>query len=267
MAACGGGPRHPFVVGMRRMAEPSSTPAAPDPSTEPSAAAAAAGPAPAAPAAAASGGWRVVEAAFLMSAPSVAECPPGDRPEFAFAGRSNVGKSSLLNALCGRRGLARTSRTPGRTQLLNAFDITLAGPAGVRLEVRCMDLPGYGYAAARREVREGFGPMVEGYLRERSALRALVLLVDARRGEITDLDHALLELATAHGRPALLVATKIDKLGASERGLVRRRLAATVGVRPRDVLLTSASDHVGLHGPDGLAADLAALCEAVPEPP
>jgi GTP-binding protein len=211
-------------------------------------------------------GWRVVDAAFLNSAPSVAECPPGDRPELAFAGRSNVGKSSLLNALTGRRGLARVSRTPGRTQLLNAFDLTLAGPDATRLPVRIMDLPGYGYAAARREVREGFGPMVEGYLRGRTALRALVLLVDARRGELSDLDLALLELASAHGRPSLLVATKIDKLGASERGLVRRRLAATVGARPHDVLLTSASAGIGLQGPDGLVADLAALCQAPPVP-
>jgi GTP-binding protein len=212
-------------------------------------------------------GWRVVHAAFVRSAPSVAECPPGDRPELALAGRSNAGKSSLLNALCGRRGLARVSRTPGRTQLLNAFDLTLAGPDGARVEARCMDLPGYGYAAARREVREGFGPMVEGYLRERTSLRALVLLVDARRGELSELDLALLELATAHGRPTLLVATKVDKLGASERGLVRRRLAAAVGARPRDVLLTSASTGLGLHGPGGLAADFADLATAPPERP
>jgi GTP-binding protein len=130
-----------------------------------------------------------------------------------------------------------------------------------------MDLPGYGYAAARREVREGFGPMVEGYLRERTSLRALVLLVDARRGELSELELALLELATAHGRPTLLVATKVDKLGASERGLVRRRLAAAVGARPRDVLLTSASTGLGLHGPGGLAADFADLATAPPERP
>lgn len=212
------------------------------------------------------GGWRVVDAAFVISAPHVQGCPPGDRPEFALAGRSNVGKSSLLNALCGRRGLARTSRTPGRTQLLNVFDLTLAGPGGERRALRCVDLPGYGFAAARREVREGFGPMIEGYLAERSALRALVLLVDARRGELGPLDLQLLEAATAHDRPALLVVTKIDRVGASERGLLRRRIAAAVNARSGDVLLTSASAGIGLYGPDGLAADLAALCQPSPDP-
>ncbi len=223
-------------------------------------------PGPASSSSPSAAGWRVVEAAFVVSAPSVDECPPGDRPEFAFCGRSNVGKSSLLNALTLRRGLARVSRSPGRTQLLNVFDVTLAGPGDARHHVRCVDLPGYGYAAARREVREGFGPMVEAYLAQRTALRALVLLVDARRGELGELDFALLELATANGRPALLVATKIDKLGASERGLLSRRLAETVGARPRDVLLTSASTHLGISGPHGLAAELAALSEAAPEP-
>ncbi len=210
-------------------------------------------------------GWRVVESVFLTSAPSVEGCPPGDRPEIAIAGRSNVGKSSLLNALTGRRGLARVSRTPGRTQLLNVFDLSLAGPEGQRQEIRCVDLPGYGFAAAHKAIRRGFAPMIEGYLAERQALRALILLVDARRGELTGHDRELLEFASEHERPTLLVVTKIDKLGASARGLLRRRLAAEVGARPSDILLTSASKGLGLSGPDGLAADLADLCQIDPE--
>ncbi|MEM9462370.1 MAG: ribosome biogenesis GTP-binding protein YihA/YsxC [Myxococcota bacterium] len=209
--------------------------------------------------------WRVTHAQFLQSAPAVEACPPGDRPEIAIAGRSNVGKSSLLNALTGRRGLARVSRTPGRTQLLNVFDLTLVGPGGANRALRCVDLPGYGFAATHRRVREGFAPMIEGYLSRREALRALVLLVDARRGALSELDRQLLEFVSAQQRPTLLVVTKIDKLGASARGLLRRRLATSVGARPRDVVLTSARTGAGLTGPDGLVADLAALCE--PEPP
>lgn len=215
------------------------------------------------------GGWRVVEANFVTSAPSIAECPHDGRPEVAFAGRSNVGKSSLLNALVGRKGLARVSRTPGRTQLLNVFDVELHGPQGARRSIRCVDLPGYGYAAAHAEIRRSFAPMIEGYLMGRQELVALILLVDIRRGTLGDLDLMLMEMVTEQQRPTLLVATKADKLGASKRGLVRRSLAAEVGARPRDVLLTSASSGLGISGPDGLAADLAALCEpqtAEPQP-
>ncbi len=213
------------------------------------------------------GGWRVVDASFVLSAPSVEQCPAGELPEVAFAGRSNVGKSSLLNALTGRRGLARVSRTPGRTQLLNVFDLRLAGPGGEQRKLRCVDLPGYGFAAAHKRVRETFAPMIGGYLAQRDTLRAMVLLVDARRGTLSELDRELLELASEHQRPTLLVATKADKLGASRRGLVRRQLAAAVGMSARDVLLTSASAGLGLQGRDGLAADLADLCaDAVVEP-
>lgn len=211
------------------------------------------------------GGWRVVQAHFVTSAPSVEDCPPADRPEVAFAGRSNVGKSSLLNALAGRKGLARVSRTPGRTRLLNVFDLELHGPDDARCSLRCVDLPGYGFAAARADVRRGFGPMIDGYLEKRESLRALVLLVDSRRGAPSELDMALLQLATEHEHPTLLVATKADKLGASKRGLVRRRMAEAVGADPRDVLLTSASTGLGLWGRDSLAADLAALAQDPPQ--
>jgi GTP-binding protein len=202
----------------------------------------------------------VVSAAFERSATRLAECPPQGVPEVAFAGRSNVGKSSLLNALCGRRDLARTSATPGRTQLLNFFALELEHESGERRAVRCVDLPGWGFASAPKAVRESFAPMVETYVRRREALRGFVLLVDARRG-VDDRDLELLELASARDVPSLLVATKADKLSAPERGLVRRRVAEAVGAHERDVLLVSSRTGIGVR--DGeLARDLARLAGA-----
>jgi GTP-binding protein len=208
-------------------------------------------------------GWRVVEASFVMSAPSVSECPKAQLPEVAFAGRSNVGKSSLLNALVGRTGLARTSRTPGRTQLLNLFDIRLHS-SGVSRTLRCVDLPGYGFVASGAKMRGRFAPMIEDYIAQRETLQAVILLIDARRG-LGDLDTQLLEYCTDEEVPAMLVVTKIDKIGASQRGVVRKDIAASVGVPPRDVLMTSASKGLGLNGPHGLAADLAALVAGAEE--
>lgn len=155
---------------------------------------------------------RARSARFVTSAADPAGFPPPDLPEVAFAGRSNVGKSSLINALCGAANLAKTSRTPGRTRLLNWFRV--APPKGEPLHF--VDLPGYGYARVPRAVRQGWRPLVEGYLRDRSALRGVVVLVDARRGPEED-ERDLLAWLADLGVPARAVLTKADKLSKSKR--------------------------------------------------
>lgn len=213
-------------------------------------------------------GWRVANASFVVSATGLEGAPPASPPEIAVAGRSNVGKSSLLNAFAGQRGLARVSKTPGRTQLLNFFDVDLRHPAHGDRSLRWVDLPGFGFARAARTVREGFGPMIESYLDGRETLRGLVLLVDARR-EPKEEELNLVQFMSRRQIPTLLCATKVDKLSRSERGLVARGIAAPFGIDPRDVLLTSSSSGEGLgddrkHG--GLCAELAELCAPLERP-
>lgn len=144
-------------------------------------------------------------ARFLTSAAQLAQLPPPDRPELAFAGRSNAGKSSALNKLCDHRQLARVSKTPGRTQLLNFFEL----PSG-----RLVDLPGYGFARAPRNLREGWGELIEGYLASRECLRGLVLVMDARR-PLTPFDRMMLGWAQAENLPCRLLLAKSDKLTSS----------------------------------------------------
>ncbi len=169
---------------------------------------------------------KILSAEFVVSATERSQFPAGDLPEIAFAGRSNVGKSSLLNALLGREGLARVSRTPGRTRLLNFFRVKIAGPPA--RECLFVDLPGYGYAKVAKTEREQWGPMIEGYLSQRPALRGIVLLTDIRRGEQEELD--LLTWAAERGLGRLAVATKVDKLPRGERAR---------GLRDMEALLTA----------------------------
>lgn len=202
-----------------------------------------------------SGGWRVASAAFERSADRLAGAPAGDLPEIAVTGRSNVGKSSLLNAFAGQRGLARVSRTPGRTQLLNFFRVVLRHPRRGDLPLRWVDLPGYGYADASEAVRSSFGPMIEGYLRGRDALVGLVLLLDSRR-EVSSYDRALLAFMADRDLWTLVCATKADKLSKAERGTLAARLTREFGLPRGQVLITSASEGLGLDD-GGLAAALA----------
>jgi len=159
---------------------------------------------------------KIVHAEFVAGAPATDKLPAPALAEVAFCGRSNVGKSSLMNTLVARRGLVRTSSTPGCTRQINVFEVRTADGLSLHLT----DLPGYGYAKLSKAEKKSWGPMLEGYLRERPTLRAAVLLFDARRGLEPD-DEQLLEFLRTP-RPAgeieiVLVATKLDKLSLSAR--------------------------------------------------
>ncbi len=158
-----------------------------------------------------------MKAAFLKSAFVEAHYPPPAMPEIAFAGRSNVGKSSLINALLGRKRLARTSSTPGRTQALNFFL--------VQDRFYFVDLPGYGYARVPLEVKKSWGAMVETYLRRRVNLRGVVLILDIRR-EPTEGDIQLLQWLNRYRIHPIPVLTKVDKLSRS-RSAARADLIGT----------------------------------------
>ena len=169
---------------------------------------------------------KILNAEFLTSATEPSQFPAGNLPEIAFAGRSNVGKSSLLNALLGRKHLARVSQAPGRTRLLNFFRVVASDKKGA--EFVFVDLPGYGYAKVSQAVREQWGPMIEGYLSTRPALRGVVLLTDVRRGEQDEIN--LVRWVQAQGLGLIAVATKIDKLPRGQRAEGIRDLEALLGV-------------------------------------
>jgi len=169
---------------------------------------------------------KILNAEFVASATDPAQFPAGGLPEVAFAGRSNVGKSSLLNALLGRKNLARVSRTPGRTRLVNFFRVVAAGRQGA--EFMFVDLPGYGYAKVAKAVQEQWGPMIEGYLSARSALRGVVLLTDVRRGEQEEID--LVRWVHGQGLKLIAVATKVDKLPRGRRVQGIRDLETLLGI-------------------------------------
>jgi GTP-binding protein len=168
-----------------------------------------------------------LELTFLTSAPDLKRCPPPDRPEVAVAGRSNAGKSSVLNRLTGNRQTAKVSKTPGRTQLLNFFDVQRIGRRVAR--GRLVDLPGYGFARAGREAQARWQAAVNRFLSERRSLRAVVLVMDIRH-PLQPYDVELIDWAAASELPMLVLLNKADKLkyGAQQAALakVRRHLAA-----------------------------------------
>ena len=189
---------------------------------------------------------------FVSSFPRVAQMPD-TVAEVALVGRSNVGKSSLLNALAQRTGLARTSKTPGATRLLNAFEL---GAEGSRRWL--VDLPGYGYAKASKAEKGRWNSMAEAYLADRDPLRGVLHLIDGEIGP-TGLDIQTADWLASVGLPVTYVATKADKVRPSRRGARRADLASKLGTEPGQVHWTSAAKGTGI--PE-LRALVAALLNA-----
>jgi len=188
---------------------------------------------------------QVVSAEFATTATRPEEWPRGTAPEFAFVGRSNVGKSSMLNALARRKGLARVSNTPGRTRALQFFDVSYRPtPAARPRPLRFCDLPGYGYAKVSRAERDRWAEMIEGYLRGRDVLRAVVLIVDARHPPAESDQDAATFLRHA-GRRLVVAATKMDKLPRTRQGAALRDAERALGLEPGEAVPFSAIEGTG----------------------
>ncbi|SAI57620.1 ribosome biogenesis GTP-binding protein YsxC [Bordetella trematum] len=184
-------------------------------------------------------------ASFFVSAARLDQLPPAGAPEVAFVGRSNAGKSTAINVLCNQRRLAFSSKTPGRTRLINMFD--LPDPLNPEQPLGFLvDLPGYGYASVAVSEKEKWADVLGGYLRDRSSLAGIVLLIDIRRG-VTDLDRRLADFIAPTGRPVLALLTKADKLPYGQRVrtvfAVRKQLA---DIGALHTVPFSATERIGL---------------------
>jgi GTP-binding protein len=188
---------------------------------------------------------KVLSAEFIKSATKPSEYPAGTLPEIAIAGKSNVGKSSLINTLVNRKNLAKTSSQPGRTQTINFFR--------VNEKISLVDLPGYGFAKAPLEVRKAWKPMVETYLQTREAIRLVILILDSRRGLAPE-DSNLLDWLDYHGIPALIVLTKADKLSQFERARQKKNLSLHPLLNKKPILFFSALTGEGKSELGGLIA-------------
>ena len=173
---------------------------------------------------------------FVTSALKPAQYPPPDHPEIAFAGRSNVGKSSLINTLINRKRLVKTSSTPGRTQMINFFILNN--------DLMLVDLPGYGYAKVPQAIRKNWGPMVETYLSQRTSLQAVVLLIDIRRLPGVE-EFNFIEWLRRFEITAIPVLTKSDKLSKTNQSKQRRIIAQALGISHDQLILFSAKSGQG----------------------
>lgn len=179
-----------------------------------------------------------VPASFVISAAKPSEFPRPDLPEIAIVGRSNVGKSSLINALVGKDGLARTSRTPGRTRLVNWFRVEEKKP------YYYVDLPGYGFAQVTRDMKESWRPLIETYLSDRETLAGVLLLIDIRRG-VSDEELDFVPWLVQREVPVVVALTKADKLPKNKRTLEVEKIKRELGLKKAPIA-TSTLDHVGI---------------------
>jgi GTP-binding protein len=178
----------------------------------------------------------IKSAEFITSATKPSQYPPEGLPEIAFAGRSNVGKSSLINVIVNRKRLVKTSSTPGRTQLVNFFDIND--------DITFVDLPGYGYAKVPASVRKKWGPMIETYLSGRNTLKGVVVILDIRRTPREE-EHNLIAWLEHYAIASILVLTKIDKLSKTKLAKQHAAVARSLALDAADLILFSAKSRQG----------------------
>ena len=180
---------------------------------------------------------KIYSAEFIRSCVTPEQFPPGDLPEIAFVGRSNVGKSSLINSLLNRRELAKVSRTPGKTRAVNLFLISTSDPDLPKFYL--VDLPGYGFAKVARSIRAQWAPLIDAYLQGRDSLLGVVLLVESR--VVTDQDRQTVAWLRSIGRNPVVVATKADKLKSGERERVLRQTHLDLGLGEGEMLIPYSS--------------------------
>ncbi len=180
---------------------------------------------------------KILAAQFIKNCVFPEQFPPGNLPEIAFVGRSNVGKSSLINSLLNRRDLAKVSRTPGKTRTVNFFLISTSDPDLSQFHL--VDLPGYGFAKVSKSIRAQWAPLIESYLTDRPSLLGVVLLVESRL--VTDQDRQTVAWLRSIGRNPLVVATKADKLKPSERVRTLRQTHLDLGLVEGEMLVPYSS--------------------------
>ena len=198
----------------------------------------------------------IKSAEFITSAVKPSQYPPAELPEIAFAGRSNAGKSTLINTLVNRKRLVKTSSTPGRTQLINFFTINGA--------FRFVDLPGFGYAKVPLQIRKKWAPMIETYLSERTTLTGVVLIMDIRRIPRQD-ENDLIHWFRHFNLPVIPVLTKADKLSKNKQSEQRRKIAIALRLRQEELIVFSAKSRLGRTNIWNAVEALLGICSGNPE--